>query len=728
MSLDAISAPYNFVPLADWVHTPDWSDKISHDLPFRDGLSGHLDLTITAHTPILVGREQQPANDNAPGEVHPYQLPDGRYALPGTALKGMIRSVLEIASFSRMSAVDDVRYGLRDITGKYVSAAYTEKVRNKVRTGFMEVDSGGLPVITPCAMVRLSHRELERWLSIEKPIFPPSRSVAKKYQQWTTICNSHGIERNTLRFFPSDGEATKLGEPEGVEGVPVWTGQINDSSKSKGKSRDFIFFAEDKAQRFPVSPGDWRDFLFVHGDQAEKDAESMSWPGYWKQHYWDGEKIPVFFLRVGEKTRIGLAYMPRLAGDFSVAEMLAHANPEHLTGKGREAKDMAECLFGTVGDLPEDCSKGRVTFHHAVAQGNLRSRAYPPTILNGPKASYFPNYLKQRADSKRWRLVGKGYATCIATQEHPKPELRGWKRYPARAGAEIQSLTAEQEGNKKMQVILYPLEEDTKFTTRMSFHNLRPEEFGALCWALSWGGAEGLRHTIGMGKPFGFGQISISITGVDLSPNHQDSVEPIWRECRDSFIVHMEQAAKRHGKIWRESPQIRTLFGMADPAKVGLFRGELRYMRLDPKKRINEFVKAKQDGLVLADYPHGLHPPTWAEQQAAAEAARKRAEFEALPESRQLIVKAEQEFDRFMSLGESGQRGNRESLIGVLNRLYKTAKSWTSAKERCDAGNLLERVYDAINWFDPGKNRRQREKQEDKRRKMVADLRQGCDD
>ena len=49
-----IRSPYNFVPVSDKVFFPDWADQISHDIPFSDGVSGSLELTITAKTPLFV--------------------------------------------------------------------------------------------------------------------------------------------------------------------------------------------------------------------------------------------------------------------------------------------------------------------------------------------------------------------------------------------------------------------------------------------------------------------------------------------------------------------------------------------------------------------------------------------------------------------------------------------------------------------------------------------------
>ena len=687
---NSIDAPYNFVPLSPWVHTPDWGWRVSHDLPFRNGISGHLDLTIAAESPLLVSREHKkdegPSKEH-PGQAHPYQLPapDGRYAIPGTALKGMIRSVVEIASFSRMGMVDDVRHGLRDISGKYVAASYTAKVRDQMQTGFMRRGDDGLPRITPCSMVRLDHPTLEDWLGPKVPIFPADRAVKKKYETWERVCSKAGQDPAAVSFSPSGWEAAALGRGTKV-GVPVLTGQISDSTKDHGKRRDFVFYDERPAEAFAPTRQEWSDFLFVHGDQATKDAEAMSWPGYWKRRYWDGEAVPVFYLRDGDKARIGLAYMPRLAGDFSVHEMRNHTSPEH--GHTEGAPDFAETLFGRVGDGPDACLKGRVTFHHAVAIEQHPPKATEATILNGPKASYFPNYLQQPVGPDGRLRDGKGYATCLATSANPEPKLRGWKRYPTRLGdATVQDLTDEQKPNKRVQVVLNPLDEGTQFATRVDFHNLRIEEFGAVCWALTWGGAEGLRHGLGMGKPCGFGQVSIAITAADLRPNRLDAPGATWEEARDAFIDYMDRhhAEAHKGATWRTSPQIRALLGMADPTKADQFKGALQHMRLEPKKGVNDFVKAKQFALALTDYPSKEHPSTLGEQR---EAERKAwAEAQKTDEDRKI--------DDLEGLFQQAQATRNKNPGGPLGQRFNTvieeARIWPQdRKDRLI--DLLQRI------------------------------------
>mgnify|MGYP000957079367 CR=1 FL=1 len=608
---DSIDAPYNFVPLADWVHIPEWAKYVSHDLPFRDGLSGHLDLTITAHTPVLVGREQQPAAAHAPGQVHPYQLPDGRYALPGTALKGMIRSVIEIASFSRMALVDDQRLGVRDLTpgarpfyGNFMTETVGAKTyRARSKAGWLSFNSiQGVWSIEPCEYARVEHSDLLTYLGGSSWVNVNCRPTARdKYAAWrrpldiqfdadpeTTHLHSQGI---SLIYR----KASNLGTGT-THGTLVFTGQPSPTKKHL----EFIFFG---APSTPIRVPDdvFRGFLDIH-DQKTENAARTAWDD------WRGAaRVPVFYhleqpSHSGTVASLGLALMYKLAYRHSIHDAIRHSSPRHLDGGG---DDMATLLFGRVGDKPEDCLRGRVTFHHAVADGNPQPQPQPATILNGPKPTYYPNYIRQPAAQNNRIPQNQGYATFM----DDRCQIRGWKRYPARPAAQVQALTAGQNGNTAVQVILHTLPAGTAFTTRMHFHNLKPEELGALCWALTWGGADGLRHGLGMGKPFGFGQLTIAIGGADLRPNRPGDSALTWEQYRDAFIASMDAAHERargRGKKWRDSDEIRALLGMADPRRQPA-QGQLRHMRLTTEAD-NQFKDAKTARLVLPDYPRSMHP------------------------------------------------------------------------------------------------------------------------
>lgn len=101
-----IRAPFNFVPLDANIFFPSWSNRISHDIPFKENNSGIIHVTIKAETPIFT-RNGHPLDTD--DNEFSYIRENGKrvYFIPGTSLKGCIRSVLEIMSFGKMQPVTD---------------------------------------------------------------------------------------------------------------------------------------------------------------------------------------------------------------------------------------------------------------------------------------------------------------------------------------------------------------------------------------------------------------------------------------------------------------------------------------------------------------------------------------------------------------------------------------------------------------------------------------------
>ncbi len=605
-----ISAPYNFVPLANWIHSPAWSRQVSQDIPFQDGICGHLDLRLTAYSPILVGGEQENATDHEPGAVRPFRLPgsDGPYALPGTSLKGMIRAVVEIASFSRMAMVDEQRLSLRDLTsaarpvyGNFMTTTKSEKqYRANARAGWLFFDHHvNAWMLRPCEYSRVEQSDLDRysdntWFQDTKAARQTARD---KYQAWTRPLDVQFDPDTEQPHSHSPGfliysKATKLGTGA-THGTLVFTGQ-----PSHKKHLEFIFYGR---RGMPVRVPDavLRGFLDIHDPQSENATGSTDW-AFWRSR----ERVPVFYLEdkqaPGVPASLGLALMYKLAYRHSIHDAITNTCPDHLDA---DRADFATTLFGKVGATPEAALKGRVVFHHANAEGSPVAQEQDATILNGPKPTYFPNYILQPTAVKGVVHRDEGYQTLMAG----KPELRGWKRYPVRPldKTGVQPLTAEQMENTQVQTRLHTLPQGTTFTGRMTFHNLKPEELGALCWALTWAEQADLRHSLGMGKPFGFGQLGITITAADIRPNRAMAVKLDWQAYCARFIAHMETAGQGH-KGWCASPQIGALLGMANPAKAPI-TGELRHMRLTTEQQ-NEFKDAKMNFWALPDYPRGPHP------------------------------------------------------------------------------------------------------------------------
>lgn len=642
-----ITAPYNFVPLSGWVFQPKWASQVSHDLPFSEGLSGSLDIEITAEKPILVGGKQIKATAKDPGEVHFFQLPNNDYAIPGTSIKGMIRSVLEIASFGKMQFVDDRRLSIRDISNKgFIGDNYQISGQ---KAGFLRLCDDSKVEIIPCKAAYVEHKDMktllnkkpEKILEVQlshitaykrqktlqyargKYIFKRGMSVAEKYAIWQDITGKSYDDLPTLSFdrLVSGGQMeTAKNLKYGNKGILVFTSQISDKGQNEsGKYRDFVFF-DRQSQPLKVSPSVFKDFLYIHGDEDKNS--SSSWQNYWRDIFFksDRHEIPVFY-HVDENEQvksIGLAYMYRLAYHNSIGESIDYTNKKHRNPDGY---DLADLLFGKVhpdDNKSQQSLKSRVNFGIATLQGTpqfAEERYSEATILNGPKPTYFPNYVRQTdvekvIDKKSpYKLrKDKQYRTYM----QPDSEIRGWKRYPVRRWERLhlQVIKGKQLKNKKVQVKLFPLQEKSKFKSTIRFHNLLPKELGALIWTLTWGNNDKFSHSLGMGKSFGFGQVSIKIIGSDIRSPKQEKIKFDEKHYIELFKTLMEteyvKAQNNTQAKWEDSEQIKQLTAMADPEHSQTTANDLKHMELEEQlengRKRNQFVKAKQNGWVLHEY------------------------------------------------------------------------------------------------------------------------------
>ncbi len=357
-SIDRIHAPYNFVPLHDDIFEPEWADKVSHDRPLHDGLSGKIDIEIVAHSPVLIGNEHVPGSGNTPGQVHFHKTPDGRYIIPGSSLRGAIRNVLEITTFSRMRFVDNTRMSIRDLAGP-TKDVYRKAMVNNVHSGWLQLAGRGSWTLTPCKHVRVKHNELKKY---ENEFDAPRRASARdRYNRW-----DRSLE---VCFDEEPYKRSKIGVNIGrgnIHGVLVLTGQPGPKKKA-----DFIFYNE-KKQKIPVPTASMKDFFFIHSSEDESNTWLV-----WKDRAMRGERVPVFYVEESGLLAIGMAGMFRLAYKHSIHDVIGHSSAEHLADKGN---DLAALIFGyTDQEKGHRNLKGRVSFTPAFAQGKPQQR--PQTIL-----------------------------------------------------------------------------------------------------------------------------------------------------------------------------------------------------------------------------------------------------------------------------------------------------------------------------------------------------------
>ena len=589
---DKVQCPYNFVPCPDRIVEMTDGDQISQDVPFRDGIGGHLEVEIETHAPIFVPDPDRP--------THFYSLPGGEVALPATSLRGMLRNTVEIASFGRMNPVNDHRFPLRDLTGW--AAELYRRPMTMVSAGWLKQIPGQKYDGPDEDLSSRCHIEPTHWAKVGYPLLEKqfrglrlgdAQRSTDKYKKFsgtdldvTAVVKTleEPAAQGKLRRLSSIGVVQELdgSNGSGEKGTVVFTGQPQrwdpKNTRSRAKRNDF-FFHGNAGPALPVSFAVRKAFSSAHGSSGEQHKLDLKpnpeWK-YWQKILQSGGRVPVFFLSDQDANvqAIGLARMFRLAGNLTVTAAAANAQG----ALDESCFDVAESIFGRV--RKEDGLRGRIRIGMAHPQQQVSATAPVSVVMGGPKPSYYPFYLQQEGEDEPTTWLDE------------KGKAAGWKRYQVRETHHVPPLPEKL--NEKMMTTFHPLETGSRFRTTIHLHNLREYELGALIWALDYGQRQECFHSIGRGRPLGFGKVKLSIVASALRDVLGNSVadEAIDR-CRDAFRSWMEHRSGGDWGAWEKSPTIRELVAtaMSFPA---IEQDRLNYMSA------KQYQNAKNDRRTLA--------------------------------------------------------------------------------------------------------------------------------
>jgi len=566
-----ITAPFNFVPLSEKVFFPDWADSVSHDIPFSDGESGVIDITITAKSPIFI-RNHSSDKTNPSSEFCNH---NGEYYIPATSVKGMVRNILEIMSFSKMSFIDDKTYSLRDLKyDKYLD----EFKDNKVQCGWLYKDENGNLKIEDCgAPYRISYDEIERkfrnnfksnFLINERALsrkrvkdevkeliatgsFDDARSPYKNaYKKYELI--DEDIQNIVYNFSKSykDNPGREIvnfednGENRGklvLTGHPSARFENSNSDnpekiKASGKIYDFVFKELNNSDIYDVDDKVFDNFKFAYFDgRKTQPKESEDW-SYWKSKLNNGGRVPIFFHKNKDRvTSFGLSYLYKFPYKKSILKALVG---QHT----KDDIDLAESIFGYTKKIKDEqiSLKGRVQFSHGIEKENTIINVDTPrdVLLGSPKASYYPIYIVQN---------GNKYTTLM----DGGAVLAGWKRYPIHKTFNHKGDTPSTQTST-----ITPLKKGATFKMKVRVHNLNKVELGALLSALTFHDCEECYHSMGMAKPLGYGKIKLTV----------DSLKGFTLKKEDylkAFEASMNSEIFKDKIEWYQSEQIKNLLSMA---------------------------------------------------------------------------------------------------------------------------------------------------------------------
>ncbi len=576
--MNAVTVPYHFVPLSKWTCLPDWAGCISHDRPFRDGISGRISLSIENESPLLVGNSSTQNNT-----VAFVKDPQGNPVIPGSSIRGMIRNVLEIASFADMNLVDDARFGARDISSTQ-SSYYQYYNKFKSIAGWLQFRDNQW-FFSPCDFVEIRYSELS---SMNKKVDHNSNPI-EKYQHFPLKSSIRFTIESVTKKNRGEVCYARVGSAGVNEGYLVFVGPMNK------KVGDYVFYPPG-TNEVALDNTVVRDFIISHRDYGgQYGSAKQTLYEYLTKHQHPQFGMPVFALktrdRAGQIRALGLSKMMKIAVPYGIHYL--RDRQKGITGHAEERYnhrvDLVQCIFGMTRDHAGYSLKSRVSFGDAQIESDYRVLEHlNPTVLGGPKASYFPAYLEQEKNKKNQKNYQyKDYFTSDS-------QLSGWKRYPLRNMNKVE-LPEPPNENENVAVILKPLDKGARFSCVLRFHNLKKVELGALLWALTFGGETQARHHLGMAKPYGFGKIKLDVKSQQFETFSGETLSN--EELVNCFCDYMEAAYQRafSSGRWQDSPQIQNLLAMHIPVANS---SDFNYMKLE------EYTKSKNraNARVLLSY------------------------------------------------------------------------------------------------------------------------------
>lgn len=624
VSADRVAvAPYNFVELPEKVvlakqplpsantyhseHQTGWIDcqlETSSPLYIRCGLT---------HEQFLAGKE---AKDLPEFFTHPGNL---RPTLPGSSLRGMLRSLIEIISFGKLdeSRVDSKpSFTFRAVAAKGddpLGEIYKRRINAKtVRAGYLLCEGDQWYVQPaqdveqkPFVWIRDDKVKLTGFISVDDASYYP--------QYFTNISFGRIAIKNTRPFAEQiSGNPDQL---QHKKGVLITSGNMAETGSGAGtsprKNHCLVGQRDVKAQRLPISPEAvriYRDTLTEF--QQNKHAFSSTWGVL--QHdrcifYCQpepGQHITLF----GHSPNFRIPYLHNGTDQpVTIADLI----PENL--RNSQLVDLADAIFGYVRSgkaTQEQAQAGRVFVSDALcgkqAESDiwLASEAIMPRILSSPKLTTFQHYLVQDKSAKKDL---KHYTS----QPGVKTIIRGHKLYWHKGKSPTIEHPDPTNAPETQTTKIRPIKPGVKFAFKIQFENLCDEELGALLWLLNAAQDETYRLSLGMGKPLGMGAVKIKPT-LHLSdrPNRYSKLfsqagwekaetadtDSINARCINAFekyiLEHIgESDHPSTGKATRlkELPRIQMLLAMLQWGKAPS-TDKTRYMTIEPNEYTSRLV------------------------------------------------------------------------------------------------------------------------------------------
>lgn len=477
---------------------------------------------------------------------------DALPVLPGSSLRGMLRTLVEIVSFSKIERVaDNQRLFFRAVGSNPKKESWGKEYKQyvapkKIQAGYIKKDNQGW-YIQPAqiiedetfAWVRQVDLELSDLKKFDDDGYKPQYiDVSYQTLEWNEERNNKG-KLIAKRLF-----AQNIDSPNrypGNQGVLVTSGNMkqgDESSLPSPRRNHCVVFAPDiKSPKLRLDHKAIEHYRNALTDVQKQSPFDKEW-GILQEN----KKRPVFYSPpqtgnvvgfFGQSPNFRIPYSPDGNGQATTVVDFIPPNLRKLV-----LIDLADAIFGWVKQesdnekLPKEKKQraSRVLITDAILEKKYEEKAKQSQqrqaqkiLLSSPKPTTFQHYLVQpKADNSQLKHYANKPPTETAQGE---TVIRGHKLYWHKPCVKIEvPENADTQTN-----LIQPIEPELLFTFDIHFENLSKVELGGLLWVLSLssdraqklgigkkddqtGKDEQYCLSLGMGKPLGMGAVKIEPT------------------------------------------------------------------------------------------------------------------------------------------------------------------------------------------------------------------------
>lgn len=392
---DPAYAPYNFVPINDFIVAAKKFSDESIIPPFDrfavDHHSGYIDLKIEAKTKVFIGSGSSETGN------YKFFAPNGTPRIPGSSLRGMVRTLVEICSWGQFKFFENKQLFYRTFENSSMGIEfYRERMvgeygQPKVRAGYLKKEGRSYKIIPALCDSSVCDTEFYRIdYSVVRTIFPYLNPFEEKtvfFQPKQVVNQSvrHSRRLDYALLTSVSKDKDRIHFP--MEGKLIASGNM---PGEHGKHMHWVINLYDKTNN-PNYKNVCKDVIDTYRSDASRKIRNFDLLSRLKNQ----KEVPCFYLEEsGKITAIGHTPYFRLPYKNKVGDLLP---AEHKKFKGI---DIPTAIFGNESSDDEEAGfAGRVYFEDALfdpASNNERARTYRgQSTAISPKPTSFQLYIKQ---------------------------------------------------------------------------------------------------------------------------------------------------------------------------------------------------------------------------------------------------------------------------------------------------------------------------------------------